>query len=180
MKESLRIALIALSALDNIALKYLAREYPHIKVDSYSTFGSFKPFALDYRRFVVTADEFVANADFFIPRRMNTLVLCRDAKVWIGECQTNVITPGMDEADVERRFSTFISEKGSSDASAEISQRERDIIREVASGFTNKEIAERLNISVNTVTTHRKNISSKLGIRSASGLSLYAMMNGIL
>ena len=43
-----------------------------------------------------------------------------------------------------------------------------------------KEIADSLNISVNTVLTHRKNISSKLGIRSVSGLSLYAMMNGII
>ena len=50
----------------------------------------------------------------------------------------------------------------------------------VASGMTNKEIADKLCISINTVLSHRKNITSKLGIRSASGLSVYAMMNGYI
>ena len=46
--------------------------------------------------------------------------------------------------------------------------------------MTNKEIADRLIISINTVLTHRKNISAKLGIRSISGLSVYAIMNGYI
>ena len=50
----------------------------------------------------------------------------------------------------------------------------------VASGKLNKEIADALQISINTVLTHRKNISSKLGIKSVSGLSVYAMMNGYI
>ena len=41
-------------------------------------------------------------------------------------------------------------------------------------------IADRLNISVNTVLSHRKNITAKLGIKSVSGLSVYAIMNGII
>ncbi|WP_367400742.1 response regulator transcription factor [Coprobacter fastidiosus] len=48
----------------------------------------------------------------------------------------------------------------------------------MAQGFLNKEIADRLNISINTVLSHRKNITAKLGIKSVSGLSFYAMMNG--
>jgi DNA-binding NarL/FixJ family response regulator len=67
-----------------------------------------------------------------------------------------------------------------SDEKRELSSREKDVLKELASGKTNKEIADALCISVNTVITHRKNISSKLGIRSASGLSLYALMNGII
>jgi DNA-binding CsgD family transcriptional regulator len=62
----------------------------------------------------------------------------------------------------------------------ELSSRERDVLREIASGKTNKEIADSLFISVNTVITHRKNLTAKLGIRSVSGLSLYALMNGII
>lgn len=65
-------------------------------------------------------------------------------------------------------------------ASTELSNREKDVLRELASGKTNKEIAESLFISINTVITHRKNISAKLGVKSASGLSLYALMNGII
>ncbi|MBQ5466104.1 MAG: response regulator transcription factor, partial [Muribaculaceae bacterium] len=43
-----------------------------------------------------------------------------------------------------------------------------------------KEIAKELNISINTVLTHRKNITTKLGIKSVSGLSFYALMNGFV
>ena len=60
------------------------------------------------------------------------------------------------------------------------SQRETEVLRLVASGCINKEIAHRLNISINTVLTHRKNITAKLGIKSVSGLTFYAMMNGLI
>lgn len=62
----------------------------------------------------------------------------------------------------------------------ELSARERDILVAVAGGATNKEIAEQLNISVHTVVTHRKNISRKLGIRTISGLTVYAIMNNLI
>ena len=45
---------------------------------------------------------------------------------------------------------------------------------------TNKEIADKLNISLNTVLSHRKNITTKLGIKTVSGLTFYAIMNGII
>ena len=58
-----------------------------------------------------------------------------------------------------------------------LSTREVDILRLIAKGYKNKEISEYLSISINTVLTHRKNIISKLGIKSISGLSIYAIMN---
>ncbi|MBK8806590.1 MAG: helix-turn-helix transcriptional regulator [Bacteroidales bacterium] len=61
-----------------------------------------------------------------------------------------------------------------------LSQREKDILREVALGFSNKEIADRLFISIHTVISHRKNITEKLGIKSISGLTVYAIINGII
>ena len=54
------------------------------------------------------------------------------------------------------------------------------MLRLIASGRMNKEIAQELSISINTVLTHRKNITTKLGIKSVSGLTFYAMMNGIV
>jgi DNA-binding NarL/FixJ family response regulator len=62
----------------------------------------------------------------------------------------------------------------------ELSQRERTIVRLVSLGLTNKQIASKLFLSTHTVITHRKNISSKLGIRSASGLTIYAIVNNII
>lgn len=61
-----------------------------------------------------------------------------------------------------------------------LSERERDVLRCVVRGQTNKEIANTLFISINTVLTHRKNIARKLGIHSVSGLTIYAIANEII
>ena len=61
-----------------------------------------------------------------------------------------------------------------------LSSREKEVLAEVAKGLTNKEIADNLSISIFTVTTHRKNISQKLGIHSIAGLTVYAVMNHIV
>lgn len=62
----------------------------------------------------------------------------------------------------------------------ELTPRERDIIIGIVKGMTNKEIADELFISPNTVTTHRRNIVKKLDIHSASGLTVYAIMNKLV
>lgn len=63
---------------------------------------------------------------------------------------------------------------------SDLSDREKEIIVQVAKGLSNKEIADALFISVNTVMTHRRNISRKLRIRSAAGLAIYAIANGLI
>ena len=68
----------------------------------------------------------------------------------------------------------------SSDNNKELSTRETDVLQLIVKGSTNKEIADKLNISLNTVLTHRKNITAKLGIKTVSGLTFYAIMNGII
>lgn len=61
-----------------------------------------------------------------------------------------------------------------------LSKREITILKNVAVGLTNKQIAEKLFLSLHTVTTHRKNIGNKLGIKSVSGLTVYAILNNII
>jgi len=61
-----------------------------------------------------------------------------------------------------------------------LSDRETDVLKYVALGFTNKEIADKLFISTHTVITHRKNISSKLGIKTIAGFTAYALINHII
>ena len=61
-----------------------------------------------------------------------------------------------------------------------LSQREKEIIVLVVKGMTNKEIAERLFLSVHTVMTHRRNIARKLEIHSATGLTIYAIVNHLV
>ncbi len=61
-----------------------------------------------------------------------------------------------------------------------LSEREISILKLVALGNTNNEIAEKLFISVHTVMTHRKNITRKLGIKTVSGLTVYAILNKLI
>nr|WP_321453010.1 response regulator transcription factor [uncultured Carboxylicivirga sp.] len=66
------------------------------------------------------------------------------------------------------------------DQTEELSPREKSILRCVALGLTNKEIAEKEFISTHTVISHRKNITRKLGIKTVSGLTVYAIINNII
>lgn len=61
-----------------------------------------------------------------------------------------------------------------------LSQREKEIVGCIVRGMTNKEIAEKLFISIHTVVTHRKNITRKLQIHSAAGLTIYAIVNKLV
>jgi len=62
----------------------------------------------------------------------------------------------------------------------ELTSREKDVIKLIALGLSNKEIADKLFISIHTVISHRKNITEKLCIKSISGLTVYAIMNNLL
>ena len=64
--------------------------------------------------------------------------------------------------------------------SIELSNRETDVLVALVKGLTNKEISDKLYISVHTVITHRKNIVRKTGIKSVSGLTVYALLNNLV
>lgn len=61
-----------------------------------------------------------------------------------------------------------------------LTSREIDVLKLLANGHANKEIADKLNISIHTVITHRKNISQKTGIKSVSGLTIYAVTQKLI
>jgi DNA-binding CsgD family transcriptional regulator len=77
-------------------------------------------------------------------------------------------------------FFEAFENNGKTDSSETLSEREKEIVQLVALGKTNKEISEALFISPHTVITHRKNITSKLGIKTIAGLTVYAILNGII
>ena len=77
--------------------------------------------------------------------------------------------------DTENQFSTI-----SSIDKYNISERELEIIKLIAEGYINKEIADRLFISNHTVNTHRKNIMQKLGINNTPGIVLFAVKEGLV
>lgn len=72
------------------------------------------------------------------------------------------------------------SSKLDANGDIELTARERDIVTAIARGLSNKEIADKLFISVHTVATHRRNICAKLNIHSASGMTLFAIIHGLI
>ena len=71
-------------------------------------------------------------------------------------------------------------DKSEKNDDVELSKREIDVLIAVAKGLMNKEIADQMNISIHTVISHRKNITRKTGIKSVSGLTVYALLNNLI
>ncbi|MCG6186275.1 response regulator transcription factor [Maribellus maritimus] len=86
--------------------------------------------------------------------------------------------------EILEKFQDFFSEKDDTStvngAEDILSDRETEVLKEVAKGLANKEIADKLYISINTVITHRKNITEKLGVKTVSALTVYALMNKLI
>lgn len=81
---------------------------------------------------------------------------------------------------LERLNSVPVPEEAESDEQQSLSTREKEIVVCVVKGLTNREIADRLFLSTHTVITHRRNIARKLQIHSASGLTVYAIVNKLV
>ena len=77
-------------------------------------------------------------------------------------------------------FDVYVAKKKTSVVSSEFTEREREIIYLCRDGLLCKEIADRLNISINTVNNHKKNIFQKLGINNTMEMVQYALKNGIV
>jgi DNA-binding CsgD family transcriptional regulator len=91
------------------------------------------------------------------------------------------ITLNDSKTEIVRKIDALLHPKQEEENSDNtLSEREKEVIRLVAKGYTNKEIADILNLSIHTIISHRKNITGKLGIKTISGLSIYALLNGII
>jgi DNA-binding NarL/FixJ family response regulator len=70
-------------------------------------------------------------------------------------------------------------QKKEQNAAEKLTDREKAVLKLLLKGMSNKEVADKLKISPHTAITHRKNIVEKTGIRSLSGLAIYAILNNI-
>ena len=82
--------------------------------------------------------------------------------------------------DATKNINDMVVKSGTGQIPDALSDREKDVIVALVQGMSNKEIADHLCISVNTVITHRRNISRKLQIHSPAGLTIYAIVNGLV
>ena len=100
-----------------------------------------------------------------------------------AEVEDHIFAPAIKRLEQQTKqedVSKNISEMVFKDNSEALSDREKDVIIGVVQGLLNKEIADRLCISTNTVITHRRNIARKLQIHSPAGLTIYAIVNGLV
>lgn len=126
----------------------------------------------------------------------------KDGRIIIGEiCDAAVVAlegPSMNEdilrqydgavslydsmAQVVRKLRNAIDSRQAEVPSegGELSAREKEILVCVAQGMLNKEIADKFNLSIYTVISHRKNITRKTGIKTVAGLTVYALLNNLI
>lgn len=120
---------------------------------------------------------------------MATLYDIYNNEEWLrqhAEVEDHIFTPAIrrlerqtKQDDVTKNITSMVFKGGQENTDA-LSDRERDVIIGVVQGMQNKEIADHLCISTNTVITHRRNIARKLQIHSPAGLTIYAIVNGLV
>ena len=111
-------------------------------------------------------------------------------EVWLrqhAEVEDHIFVPAIrrleqkvKQSDVTKNISDMVFKSGIGQDSEALSDREKDVIVALVKGMSNKEIADHLCISTNTVITHRRNIARKLQIHSPAGLTIYAIVNGLV
>ena len=133
---------------------------------------------------IVSASALAMHARFFMPRLDKILLVTSSAPDIPQHAAFAMVSPSASIKDltnaVEQLKSVSYHENAAHDATTALTTREIDVLKLTALGKTAKQVAAELCISVNTVLTHRKNISSKLGLRSAPALTHYAMVHGLL
>ena len=178
------IAIISPVTLINIGLKQILTDY--FSAGNITVYTDTEYFLSEspekYDLYFTFPDTFLLHYDFFLPRKGKTILLtdCSYPQTDFSNIEYQLCIRSEQNSLIEQLQNLIerTCQKFSNESQEELSPREIEVLQLIAQGFLNKEIADRLNISINTVLSHKKNITAKLGIKSVSGLSFYAMMNG--
>lgn len=178
--KSVRISLTGFSELQRFALEQMLLQSDLKRLPEFVNENELRTAEFH----ICSASDFVRHIEFFMPRK-NRVAILVDGNGRHNDLQQHEITIISESERIEHIGNKLAKAIDSSAADEnpinnDLTQREKQVLKLIASGLTIKEVASELDISVNTALTHRKNISAKLGIRSVSGLSLYAMINGLL
>ena len=187
-----KVAVIDPNTLAAIGLKQLLQSVTPIMV--VDTFGSFAELEANhpesYVHFFVAMNIVLENRLFFSDHRHKTIVLSLSLTNTSQLNEFRSLCINVPEPELVRALLILQQHAHSGGRNLPpmpqalqqkiLSDREIEVMSLIVQGHINKEIADTLCISTNTVSTHRKNISAKLGIHGVSGLSLYAVMNGII
>lgn len=173
--------------LQRCGLKMLLERYfEYIEIEAFASVEHGVALS-DFSCYITDPVSYLTSADFFFPRKQRCAILVDRAVsttsssefpyLILKEDMVDLLVDSLNNFLVVLDNATLASSNSSAD---ELSAREIQVLQLVVSGVINKDIAIRLNISMNTVLTHRKNITAKLGIKTISGLTLYALMHGYI
>jgi len=187
MRTNHEIAIIDPNTLSCIGLKSILENIiPHATIRTFHSFGDFIDDTPDmYFHYFVSASIYLAHNFFFNSRNEKTIVLGNDnQQVLLSTAQTLVVNQPEEKLvkDILKLHHHGHPHKHlhKKVPETELTPREIEVLILIVKGNINKEIADKLNISPTTVITHRKNITDKLGIKSVSALTIYAVMNGYI
>ncbi len=158
--------------------KFLFTQYTSDHHDTVTKLNELKDvFIYHYRQ---TANARLCSALFDI-------IICERDMLSHFDVETKLFIPAVEalEKEVLRKNKSIESETRETSEHDEtllqlLTERERDIIKYLALGKVNKEIADTLCISIHTVATHRRNIASKLDIHTTAGLTVFAILHHIV
>ena len=179
-----KIIIVTASALIGYSIKQLLSEFFDLnKCDFFASLEDVKKYSYWDNSFayIIEPEILLSNYEFFMLRRQRTIIITEKRtqniqfnSLFINDSIEQIVDSFQ---DILSKISSLDKNQNSKDP---LSIREIDVLKLIIKGKINKEIAEELFISLNTVLTHRKNITSKLGIKTVSGLTFYAMMNGYI
>lgn len=184
------IAILDSNVIAQLGLKaLLQRIVPQAEIRMFHTFRQLVCDCPDaFVHYFVEAQMLIEHSAFFRERKSRTIVLVHGLGTLPQASDYHVLDVTQTEADLVRSMLRLIQSAHTHgrhlpprtpwEEPCGLSPREVEVLVRIARGHINKEIAEQLCISLTTVITHRKRIMEKLGIRSVSGLTIYAVMNG--
>lgn len=185
-----KIAIIDPNTLAVLGLKQLLLNMmPIVTVDTFGTLAELEANDADgYAHYFVSLDIVLANRAYFAERRRKTIVLTLSLSDSTQPSKFHTLCINQPEPQLIRQL--LVLEQHAHGQGQHLpptpqvlqqkilSDREIEVMVLIVQGYINKQIADRLNIALSTVVTHRKNIMDKLGFRSVSALTIYAVMHG--
>ena len=191
MNHQPEIAIVEANTLTSLGLKtILERMIPMAVIRTFHSFGELTDDTPDmYAHYFISAQIYVEHNAFFLPRKRKTIVLAGDSHQFqlsgvpilnIYQAEEQLVKDILKLHQHAHHDGYPVKDMPPTPPTTghELSAREIVVLVLITKGLLNKEIADKLNLGLTTVITHRKNITEKLGIKSVSGLTIYAVMNG--
>ena len=185
-----KVAVIDTNTLAVLGLKQLLLNImPIMTVDTFGSMTELKANQPDvYMHYFVSLDIVLNNRPFFTERRRKTIVLTLSLSETSQLSDFHSLCINQPEPQLIRQLLQLEQHAHGQGQHLPpiprilqhklLTDREIEVMALIVQGYINKEIADRLHIGLTTVITHRKNIMEKLGMKSVSALTIYAVMHG--